>query len=299
MKKYSGSSKLLMWTTALVFAGVMAGCGGGGDGSSTSAAPGSASNPSSSAGPTLTVAAGAGTGRAGAGVGPAPIDLGMSGNYAILAEALISKTTTAGTAITGDLGMSPAAATFIQGFGLTLDGGGCFSTPSPLSLVTGKVYAADYSTNGCPTPTNLGTAILNKGAAFTDGNSRAPDYLELGAGSIGGMTLPPATYKWSGGVSVLSDLVLAGGPNDVWIFQVTSDITVASAVKVTLTGGALAKNIFWVTGGVADFETTSHVEGIVLSASSITLKTGASVNGRLLAHTDVTLDSNVVVQPAP
>jgi hypothetical protein len=293
MNKYSGNSKLLMWTTALVFAGAMAGCGGGGGSGSSAGSNAGGTNPA------LTVAAGAGTGLNGAGVGPAPINLGMAGNYAILAEALISTTTTAGTAITGDLGMSPAAATFIQGFSLTLDGTGCFSTPTPATLVTGKVYAADYNTGGCPTPTNLGTAVLNKGAAFTDGNSRAPDYTELGAGNIGGMTLPPAVYKWSGGVSIPSDLVLAGGPNDVWIFQVTTDVTVASNVRVTLTGGALAKNIFWVTGGVADFETTSHFEGIVLSASAITLKTGASLNGRLLAHTNVTLDSNVVVQPAP
>ena len=282
MNTYRDSSKTRMWLAALALTGAVAGCGGG-DGGSTAA---------QSNDPNWTVQPGAGTGEAGLGRGPAPVNLGMAGTYAILAEALIS--TTGVTTVTGDLGMSPFAATFIQGFALTLDGTGCFSTSS---LVTGKVYAADYNTGGCPTPANLTTATGDKRLAYTDANSRAPDYTELGAGTIGGMTLPPAVYKWSGGVLIPTDLVLSGGPNDVWIFQIAGDLTVASAVRVTLAGGALAKNIFWATFGVADFGTTSHFEGIVLSQTAITLQTGASANGRLLANTDVTLDANAVVQP--
>jgi hypothetical protein len=266
---------------------MVAGCGGGGGGGGSAAAP--------SNDPNWTVQPGAGTGAAGAGRGPAVVNLGMAGNYAILAESLIS--TTSGTTVTGDLGMSPNAATFIQGFSLVLDAGECFSTPVPASMVTGKVYAADYNTNGCPTPANLTTAVGDKGTAYTDANSRAPDYTELGTGNIGGMTLPPAVYKWGTGVLVPTDLVLSGGPNDVWIFQIAGDLTVANGVRVTLAGGALAKNIFWATFGVADFGTTSHFEGVVLSQTSITLQTGASANGRLLAHTAVTLDASVVVQP--
>jgi hypothetical protein len=226
------------------------------------------------------------------GRGPAVVNLGMAGNYAILAESLIS--TTGVTTVTGDLGMSPFAETFVQGFGLTLDGTGCFSTSS---LVTGKVYSSDNNTGGCPTPANLTTATGNKRAAYTDANSRAPDYTELGTGNIGGMTLPPAVYKWGTGVLIPTDLVLSGGPNDVWIFQIAGNLTMASGVRVTLAGGALAKNIFWATFGVANFGTTSHFEGIVLSQTSITLQTGASANGRLLANTQVALDANAVVQP--
>jgi len=273
-----------MWLAAMALTGMVAGCGGGDGGGGSTSAPVND--------PNWTVQPGAGTGAAGLGRGPALVNLGMAGNYAILAEALIS--TTGVTTVTGDLGMSPFAATFIQGFALTLDGTGCFSTSS---LVTGKVYAADYNTGGCPTPANLTTATGDKRLAYTDTNSRAPDYTELGAGTIGGMTLPPAVYKWSGGVLIPTDLVLSGGPNDVWIFQIAGDLTVANAVRVTLAGGALAKNIFWATFGVADFGTTSHFEGIVLSQTAITLQTGASANGRLLANTDVTLDANAVVQP--
>lgn len=234
--------------------------------------------------------------------GPAPVILGTAGNYAILAETLISATPTAGTAITGNIGVSPAAATYITGFSLTLDPSGCFSAPTPSTLVTGKIYAADYNTNGCPTPANLTTAIGDMMIAYTDAAGRSlPDHTELGAGDISGMTLAPGLYKWGTGVSINSDVTLNGGPNDVWIFQIAGNLTQANGTTVHLTGGPLPKNIFWqVGGGVgAAIGTTAHMEGVILATKAITLNTGASVNGRLLAQTAVTLDSNVVSQPAP
>jgi hypothetical protein len=135
--------------------------------------------------------------------------------------------------------------------------------------------------------------------AYTDAAGRAADYTELGAGEIGGMTLPPATYKWSSGVLITTDVTLSGGPNDVWIFEIAGDLTQASAAKVTLAGGALAKNIFWQVFGIVDIGTTAHFEGIAMVQTAITLKTGATANGRLLAQTAVNLDANTVVQPAP
>lgn len=135
------------------------------------------------------------------------------------------------------------------------------------------------------------------GTAYTDAAGRASDYTELGAGEIGNMTLPPAVYKWSTGVLITNDLILSGGSNDVWIFQIAGDLTMASSVRVILAGGALARNIFWQTFGIADFGTTSHFEGIVLSQTAITLKTAATANSRLFAQTAVALDQNVVVQP--
>jgi hypothetical protein len=135
--------------------------------------------------------------------------------------------------------------------------------------------------------------------AYTDAAGRAPDYTELGAGNIGGMTLPPATYKWSTGVLIPTNVTLNGGPNDVWIFQVAQGYSQASAAQVILTGGALAKNVFWQVFGIVDIGTTAHMEGVVLAQTAITLRTGASANGRLLAQTAVTLDSNTVTQPAP
>jgi hypothetical protein len=68
---------------------------------------------------------------------------------------------------------------------------------------------------------------------------------------------------------------------------------------VTLTGGAQAKNVFWQVGGGVAIGTTAHLEGIVLSKTNVAVKTGASVHGRLLAQTAVTLQMNTVTQPAP
>jgi hypothetical protein len=239
-----------------------------------------------------TVAAGA--------LGPMPVNLGLAGNFAVLAETLIS--TTSGSAITGDIGVSPAAATFIQGFSLTLDSTGCFSTPTPSTMVTGKVYAADYNTNGCPTPANMTTAVGDMTLAYTDAAGRTlPDFTELGAGDISGMTLAPGLYKWGTGVLVNSNVTLHGAANDVWIFQVAGDLTVANGMSILLTGGALPKNVFWqVAGGTGvAIGTTAHFEGIIMAAKAITVNTGATGNGRLLAQTAVTLDANAITQPAP
>jgi len=239
----------------------------------------------------------------GTSVGLAAVNLRTSGNYAILAETQISKTATAGTAIIGHIGISPAAATFIQGFSLTLDPTGCFSRPTPASLVTGKVFAADYNTGGCPTPANLTTAVGDMMTAFLDAKGRSiPDFTDFGvAGEIGGQTMVPGLYKYTTGVLISSNVTFAGGPSDVWILQIPGDITQASATRVVLAGGALPKNIFWqVEGptGVA-INTTAHFEGVVLASKAITVNTGATINGRLLSQTAVTLDGNAVTQPAP
>ncbi len=247
---------------------------------------GSSSSSSSVASPTVP---GSGTGVGGIGKGPAPVVLGTAGNYVILAKTGISTVPT--SAITGDIGVSPAAASFLTGWALVLDSTGVFATSSQ---VTGKVYAANYAP---PTPSNLTTAVSDMLTAYTDAAGRTPDYTELGAGNIGGMTLSPATYKWSTGVSIPTNVTLNGGPNDVWIFQIAKGITVASGAKVILAGGALPQNIFWQSAGVVAIGTTAHMEGVILSQTGITLNKGASVNGRLLAQTAVTLNNNAVTAP--
>ncbi len=113
----------------------------------------------------------------------APVDLGTAGQFVILTKTGIS--TVSPSTITGDLGISPAAATYITGFSLVAESTNVFSTSSQ---ITGRVYAADYAS---PTPQNLTTAIGDMETAFTAAARRAPGVTGLGAGSIGGMTLPP------------------------------------------------------------------------------------------------------------
>ena len=220
----------------------------------------------------------------------APVNLGSAGNFVILAKSGISTVPT--SAITGDIGVSPIDNTAITGFSKTLDSSGIFSTSSQ---VTGKIFASDYAV---PTPSNLTTAVGDMGTAYTDAAGRSnPNFTELGAGEIGGLTLVPGLYKWGTNVLITTDVTLNGNSNDVWIFQIAGSINLANGKRVILTGGALPKNIFWQSFGVVSIGTTAHFEGIVLAQTSITLGTGASANGRLLAQTAVTLDANTVTKP--
>ena len=113
------------------------------------------------------------------------------------------------------------------------------------------------------------------------------------------MTLTPGVYKWGTGLLIPSNVTLTGSATDVWIFQIAQNLTVTSAANVVLTGGAVPKNIFWQVAGLADLGTTAHLEGVILTQTSVALETGASINGRLLAQTAVTIRGSTVVQPAP
>mgnify|MGYP001578531489 CR=1 FL=1 len=227
-----------------------------------------------------------------AGVGPAAVNLGTAGNFVILTKSGIS--TTGVTSITGDIGVSPAAATALTGFGLIMDTNGQSShTP----IVSGKAYAADYA---APTPAKMTTAVSDMETAFTTANgltTPAP-IVGLYAGDISGRILPPGLYKWSTGVLVTNaGVTLTGGPNDTWVFQIAQNLTINNNAKITLLGGAQAKNIFWVVTGQATLGSNSDVSGIILSKTLISLNTGAKVNGRLLAQTAVTLNASTVIQP--
>jgi hypothetical protein len=218
------------------------------------------------------------------------VRLGAASGFAILAKSGIS-TVPASSDVTGDLGLSPAAATYITGFSLTSHFTEEYATSSQ---VTGRVYASDYT---APTPSKMTTAVSAMETAFTNAAGRSADVTELGSGDIGGLTLSAKTYKWGTGVLIPADLTLDGGADDIWIFQIAQDLTVSNGVEITLAGGAQAKNVYWQVSGAVDLGTTAHLEGIVLSQTAITLHTGASVNGRLLAQTAVDMDASTVVAP--
>ncbi len=222
--------------------------------------------------------------------GPSAVNLGTAGTYVILAKTGVSTTGT--TAIVGDVGLSPAAATFITGFSLIADPSNVFSTSA---IVTGQVRAANYAT---PTPANLTTAVLDMQTAFTDAAGRSlPDFTELGAGNISGMTLSPGLYKWGTGVTIPIGVTLNGGANDVWIFQIAQNLTVANGAMITLAGGAQARNVFWQVAGQVTLGTTSAFKGIILSQTLISFNTGATITGRALAQSAVTLNATAVTAP--
>jgi len=216
------------------------------------------------------------------------VNLGTSGNYVILAKTAINNS--AISIITGDLGLSPAATSYITGLALTNATGYATS-----AQVTGQLFAADMA---APTGINLTTAVENMITAYNDAAGRAtPDFLELATGNIGGKTLAPGLYKWTNSVTMPSTVTISGSATDVWIFQIAGNLTMSSSVSIILTGGALPKNIFWQVAGQATMGTTSHFEGILLSKTGITFQSGASMKGRALAQTAVVLDANTVVKP--
>lgn len=219
--------------------------------------------------------------------GPDAVDLSTVKDYMILAKTGVSNTT--GSSIAGNLGVSPVAASYITGFGLAMDASNKFSVSSSVS---GKVYAADYAN---PTPQKLTSAVNKMEAAYNDAAGRSnPNHVELAAGNIGGLTLTPGLYKWSSNVVIPVDVVLSGGPNDVFILQIAGNLTLASAKNVILAGGVKAKNVFWQVAGKLVVEPNAHFEGIVLCKTAIVIQTTASVNGGLYAQTAVTLDNNTI-----
>jgi len=230
----------------------------------------------------------------------APVNLGVAGNFVILTTTGI--TNVPSSTIDGTIGSSPITAAAMNNV--------------LCSEVTGSIYGVDAAYTGdgidvtCFVPGTTGgtpnadktfvdTAILDMGTAYTDAAGRAAGVTELGAGDISGMTLAAGVYKWGTGVVINSNVTLNGSATDVWIFQIAQGITQAAATSVNLTGGALAKNVFWQAFGVVALDTTAHMEGVIIANTAITLNTGATVSGRLLAGTGVTLIQNVVTQPAP
>ncbi|MBC7963829.1 MAG: DUF3494 domain-containing protein [Steroidobacteraceae bacterium] len=228
---------------------------------------------------------------AAAAAGRAPVDLGTAGNFVILSKTGV--TTTGTTAVVGNIGVSPIVAASITGFSLIADSTNTFSTSS---LVTGKIFAANYAT---PTPAVLTAAISDMQTAYADAAGRTtPDFTELGAGNISGLTLVPGLYKWGTGVSISNaGVTLSGGANDVWILQVAQNLTVSNGAIVTLVGGAQAKNIFWQVAGQANLGTSSDFKGIILSQTLVSLNTGAKMTGRALAQTAVTLNATAITAP--
>lgn len=213
-----------------------------------------------------------------------PVNLGIAGDFAILSKTGI--TDVYKSSITGDIGSSP-----ITGAAILVK----------CNEVVGTIYTVDAAG---PLPcsvtnaTRLTVAIGDMQTAYTDAAGRTnPDFLNLGAGNIGGKTLTPGLYKWTTALNIPTDITISGSPTDVFIFQVAGTLKLSSAVRMTLTGGVQAKNIFWVVSDAVTCGTTSHFEGNILGMTGINLQTAATINGRMMAQTAVTLQMNSVTKP--
>jgi hypothetical protein len=207
--------------------------------------------------------------------GQAPVALGSATTFAVLAGSTV--TNTGATTVNGNLGLSPGTA--VTGF--------------PPGVVNGTIHAGDPA---------AAQAQLDLTVAYGDAAGRTVGAIGL-AGNLGGRTLTPGLYKSTSSLEISSgDLTLdaQGDVNAVFIFQMASTLTTTSARQVILSGGAQAANIFWQVGSSATLGTTSVFKGNILAMASITVTTGATVEGRLLARTAaVTLDSNTISLPTP
>jgi hypothetical protein len=220
----------------------------------------------------------------------APVNLGSTAKFAILAGSMV--TNIPPSAITGDFGVSPAAGSSITGM--------------TSQQVTGTMYTVDMSgPAGCTmAPAMLSTAKGDLTIAYNDAAGRVPvptgTFLNPGSGNLGGLTLVHGLYKFTSSVSITgSDLTLTGTTTDVWIFQIGTSLNVGGGMKVILAGGALASNIFWQVGSSATLGTTCVMNGTILADQSITMNTGARLNGRALARVaEITLASSTVTRPA-
>jgi len=219
-----------------------------------------------------------------------PVDLKSTANFVVLAGSLVSNVPTSD--ITGDIGLSPAAGSGITGFGLL--------------EVTGKFYTVDATgpVGATISPVILTAAKGDLTIAYNDAAGRTPipsgTFLNPGTGNIGGMTLVPGLYKFSTTAAITgSDVTLSGNSTAVWIFQIGTTLNVGTGIKVILAGGAKASNIFWQVGTSATLGTTSVFKGTIMAAQSISLASGASLEGRALASSAaVTLAANVITRPS-
>jgi uncharacterized repeat protein (TIGR01451 family) len=204
------------------------------------------------------------------------VSLGSAGTFTALAGSTV--TNTGPTIVNGDVGVSPGSA--VTGF-------------PPGTVIGGATFV------GAPGP--AATAQLDLTAAYNDAAGRPGPPAAI-AGDLGGLTLSPGLYKSTSTIGITGVLHLDGGgdPNAVFIFQIASALTTASGSQIILQGGAQAANIFWQVGSSATLGTYSVFAGTILAQASVSLATGAALNGRALARSGaVTFDTNSAINPGP
>ena len=204
------------------------------------------------------------------------VPLGTDATFAVLAASTV--TNTGLTVVTGNLGVSPGTA--VTGFG-----------PGTGTVAGGAIHAGD------PTAAQ---AQLDLTTAYNNAAGRVnPAAIPA---DIGGTVIPPGTYKAPVSLAITGNVTLDGqnNPNAVFIFQMASTLTTSVNSTVTLINMANACNVFWQVGSSASLNTASVFNGTILALASVSLGTGATLNGRALARNGaVTLLSNTVTETGP
>jgi hypothetical protein len=221
------------------------------------------------------------------------VNLGSAGNYAILTKTGIS--TVPASTIIGDIAVSPIDSTAMTGFNLTLDDEGEFSTDLS-GQAKGSAFAANYAD---PIPATLTTAVGDMEIAYTDAAGRVNNNaarINFAGGLVGGLTLTPGIYTFQVNINIATDVTLKGNSTDIFILQTTKSVVQAANVNVILEGGVQAKNIFWQVAGEVNVGAGAHMEGILLVKTAANFKTGASLNGRILAQSACTLQMNTITE---
>ncbi len=233
--------------------------------------------------------------------GPAPINLGSidTNNFVILGETGITDVPT--SIITGNIGNSAGSGAQI---GVTCgEITGSIYTVDALATFAGGPGGSFDNTCVMPGPgankTLVDNAVSDMGIAYTNASAPATPAgvgpnLNIGAGTVGTMTLAPGVYTWGSNVTITNDVTLSGGANDVWVFQISGTLDLAVGKKIILSGGAQAKNVFWQVAGTVNLLAGSQMQGIILAQTDIAMRAGATLNGRALAQTAVTLISNTI-----
>lgn len=193
-------------------------------------------------------------------------------SYAVLGGSTV--TNTGPTVITGNVGVSPGGA--ITGF--------------PPGLVN-----APYTFNRANAVALQAQSDLT--TAYNVLASR-PATADLTGVDLAGQTLQPGVYNFNTDAQLTGTMTLdaAGNPNAIFIFNIGSALTTASASTIQLINGARAGNVFFRVGSSATLGAATAFQGQILALTSITLVTGATVNcGAVLARNGaVTLDTNVI-----
>ena len=209
--------------------------------------------------------------------GSTPLALGAACTFGILGGSTVTNVAGTATNVGGDVGVWSGTA--ITGFGAP-------------AVITGATHAGDAVAQ---TAQGDLTTAYNNAAAAAGGAILPPD--------IGGLTLAPGVYKTTSAqpsLGITGNLTLAGPASGVWIFQIVSTlITATGNSQVIMSGGATSHNVFWQVGSSATLGTNTIFAGTIMAQASVTLTTGATLNGRALARSGaVTLDTNQVVVPA-